>query len=47
MLWHLFHQIDRVFRPNKEVETNCKDPIYRKNLGQGDGAWSTQKIVLG
>ena len=26
-LCHLFHQIDWVFRPNEESDTNRKDPI--------------------
>ena len=30
---HLFHQINRVFRPNKEAETKRKYPISLKNLG--------------
>ena len=47
MLRHVFHQIDRVFRPNEEADTNRKYPISLKKLGQGDGAWSTQKTVLG
>ena len=47
MLQHLLHQIDRVFLPNKEADTNRKDPISLNNLGQGDGAWSTWKMVLG
>ena len=47
MLCHLFHQIDRVFRPNEESETNRKDTISRNKLGQEDGAWSTRNIVLG
>ena len=34
MLRHLFHQINRVFRPNKEADTNRKYPISLKNLGQ-------------
>ena len=38
MLRHLFHQIDRGFCPNKEVDTNRKDPISLNKLGQGDGA---------
>ena len=37
-LCHLFHQIDRVLRPNEESHTNRKDPIFRNNLGQEDGA---------
>ena len=40
-------KIDRVFRPNKEADTHRKEPIYLKKIGQGDGAWSTQKTVLG
>ena len=47
MLRHLFHQIDPVFRPNEEADTNQKYPIYLKKLGQGDGACSTQNTVLG
>ena len=33
-LCHLFHQIDRVFRPNEELDTNHKYPIPLNNLGQ-------------
>ena len=47
MLCHLFHQINRVFCPNEESETDRKYPISRKNLGQEDGAWSTRTTVLG
>ena len=47
MICHLFHQIDWFFRPNKESDTDRKDPISQKNMGQEDGAWSTQKTVLG
>ena len=46
MLRHVFHQIDWVFRCNKEAGTNRKEPIYIENMGQGYGAWSTQKTVL-
>ena len=46
MIWHILHQIDRVFRPNLEAYTNSKEPIHLKKLGQGDGAWSTRKTVL-
>ena len=34
ILCHLFHQINRVFRPNEESDTDRKDPISRKNLGK-------------
>ena len=47
MLCHLFNQIDRLFRPNEEADTKLKEAIYLMNLGQGDGAWSTRKTVLG
>ena len=47
MLRHLFNQIDQVFRHNEEAETNRKEVISLKKLGQGDGAWSDQKTVLG
>ena len=47
MLQQLFHQIDRVFCPSEDADTNRKDPISLKKLGQGDGAWSTRKTVLG
>ena len=47
MFCHLFHQIERVFRPNEESDTDRKNPISQKKLGQENGAWSTQKIVLG
>ena len=33
MIWHIFHQIDQVFCPNKEAGTNRKDLISLKNLG--------------
>ena len=46
-LCHLFHQIDRVFLPNDESDTNRKDPISQNKLGQEDGAWSTRNKVLG
>ena len=41
MLRHLFHKINQVFCPNKEVETNRKYPIYLQNMGKGYGACST------
>ena len=47
MLCHLFNQIDRLLRPNEEEDTNLKEAIYLMKLGQGDGAWSTRKTVLG
>ena len=47
ILQHLFHQIDRVFCANEEADTNIKYPISLWKLGQVDGAWSTQKTVLG
>ena len=47
MLRHLFHQIDRVLRPNEEAGINRKYPISLKNLGQVDGEWSTRKAVIG
>ena len=47
MLRHLFNQIDRVFRINKDADTNRKYPIYLKKLGKGDVAWSTEKTVIG
>ena len=47
IIWHLFHHINRVFRPNKESDTYRKDSISQKKLGQGDGARSTRKKVLG
>ena len=46
MLRHLFQKIDWVFCSNKESDTNRKDPISLKNMGQGDGSWSTQKTFL-
>ena len=46
-LCHLLHQIERVFRHNKESDTNRKDPISQNKLGQEDGAWSTRNTVLG
>ena len=47
MIQHIFHRIEQVFRPNTAADTYIKDPIYQKNLGQGYGAWSTWKKVLG
>ena len=47
MLCHLFHQINLVFRPNEEADTNRKYATSLKKLGQGDGAWYTWKTVLG
>ena len=35
------------FHPNAEAETNRKEPISLKKIGKGDGAWYTQKAVLG
>ena len=32
MLRHVFHKIYRVFRPNKEADTNRKYSIYLKKL---------------
>ena len=46
MICHLFNQIDRVFRPNEEADTNRKYSISLKKLVQGDGAYSTRKTVL-
>ena len=37
ILWHLFNQIDRVFRPNKDADTDRKYPISLKKLGKVDG----------
>ena len=47
MICHLFNQIDRVFRPNEEADTNRKEAISLKKMGQGDGEWSTRITVLG
>ena len=46
MLRHLFHQIEPVFCPNKEADTNPKYPISQKNLGKGDETRSTQKTII-
>ena len=46
MLRHLFHQIERGKPPTEEADTNRKDPISLKKLGQGDGKWSTWKTIL-
>ena len=35
-----------MFRPNEEADTNRKDPIFLKKLGQGYGAWSTRNMVI-
>ena len=47
MIYHLFNQIERVFRPNEEADTNRKEVIFLKKLVQGDGEWSTRITVLG
>ena len=47
MLRHIFHQIDRVFRPKEDPDTNRKTPISLKKLGKIDGECSTWKTVLG
>ena len=47
MIWNLFNQIYKVFRPNEATDTDRKEPISLKKLGQGGWAWSTQKTVLG
>ena len=47
MLWHLFSQIDKVFRPNNATDTDSKELISLKKVGQGGGACSTQKKVIG
>ena len=47
LLWRIFHKIYRLFLPNKETDTDSKEPISLKKVGQVDGAWSTQKTVLG
>ena len=44
---HTFHTIDKVFRPNDEMDLNRKQPISQKELLQGDDAWSTEKLILG
>ena len=44
---HTFHTIDKVFRPNDEMDLNRKQPISQKKLLQGDDAWSTEKLILG
>ena len=36
-----------MFCPNEEADTNHKYPTHLKKLGQGDGACSTWKTVLG
>ena len=47
MLCHLFHHIDRFIRSKKDVDTDRKDSISKKKLGQGYGAWSTRNTFLG
>ena len=37
MLCHLFNQIDRLFRPNEDADTNLKEAMYLMKLGQGYG----------
>ena len=34
MLRHLFHQINRVFRPNEEADMERKDPSTWRNWGK-------------
>jgi hypothetical protein len=48
-LCHLLHSIDKVFRyyPLPTDKPSCKSVISSSKLQQGDGAWSTSKIILG
>ena len=38
---HTYHSIDSVFRPNDDLDLNCKQPILEKKLFKGDDCWST------
>ena len=44
---HVFHTIDRVFRPNNHLDENRQEPNSMKKLGKGDAAWITRKRMLG
>jgi len=46
---HMLHSIDAVFRatPSPLDAPNRKEVISRSKLANGDGTWSTQKLVLG
>ena len=46
ILRHILRSTDTVFRLNIETYGLCKEPIYTKNIGQGDSDWSTNKTVL-
>ena len=47
MLRHLFRSIVTFFCTNKAIDGLHKEPIYTKNLCQGDATWYTKKTVLG
>ena len=44
---HIFATIDRVFRPNDELDAQRQEPNSRKKLAKGDAAWTTRKRMLG
>ena len=46
MTGHLFHTIDKIFRPNNKDDLAREEPISLKKLRKGDAAWSTQDFVL-
>ncbi|MGH7974697.1 MAG: hypothetical protein ACREBR_04165 [bacterium] len=44
----LYQTVDEALRPLDETDrTERKDPFSLKKLSQGDGAWTTRKIMLG
>ena len=46
-LRNLFHQIDRVFRPNDRHDASRRDVNSTKKLLNGDAAFTVVKTVLG
>ena len=47
MLRHLFRSKNTVFRPNEATYSLHREPIYTKNIGQGDSTCSTKNMLLG
>ena len=47
MMRQLFRTIYELFHPNTKDDTAREEPISLKKLHKVDGAWSTQKVILG
>jgi hypothetical protein len=44
---HLLHHVDKVFRPNDEIDSICAEPVSLKKLYKGDASWKTKHTILG